>query len=104
MRQRGRLDSRRLITGPYIRILCVPWDENLSKVVRVLRCTTTYGSVHKLGPILRICRVLVKGGIFVSKNQALSIRIMVKKTAWVTDHRQDLYEKDGVGLVFLHGV
>ena len=54
-------------------------------------------------------RQLVKAGVYLSEDRALSIRIMAKQTAWVVDHLQDLYEKDGpvtggVGPVFHHGV
>ena len=54
-------------------------------------------------------RQLVKAGVHLSEDRALSIRIMAKQTAWVVDHHHELYEIDGlitggVGPVFHHGV
>jgi hypothetical protein len=56
--------------------------------------------VTNLGPyfdFVGCTRQLVKAGTYVSEDQALSIRIMKKETAWVVDRHIDGYGKDGHG-------
>ena len=84
--------------------------------LKISACAQMYynltSDVTNLGPyfdFVGCTRQLVKAGTYVSEDQALSIRIMKKETAWVVDRHKDGYGEDGhgpggVGTVFHHGV